>query len=408
MPRPEGARRDPRVLRLVVLEHFSARPRGADPASLRRAGGALLRAVAADFADLPGVRVTTVPASRRPAVRFARRLRHADAALVIAPENDRILERWLRAVRQAGVRLIGPGPHAAHLAADKLATFRLLARAGIPTPRTEAIPWHAARRRLARRPPPFILKPRHGCGAEGVSLVRRSADLAPALRRVRAATRRSDLIVQDWVEGEAASIALLVHDAHRRRAAADHQSTADRRGAGDRHRTGDRNRAAGSHGAVGRVSMWIVSLPLARQRIGGRRALRYLGGEVPWRHARGLQAARLARRAIAALAAASGDLRGFVGVDLVLGARGAQVIEINPRLTSSYLGLRDVITPSPARLMLSTADGARPPHRHRAAPGPVVCRGHAVFTAGGHVRLGPRRRRPRRGATGGRRVVTAR
>jgi len=37
-----------------------------------------------------------------------------------------------------------------------------------------------------------------------------------------------------------------------------------------------------------------------------------------------------------------GDLRGYVGVDLVLSANAAFVVDINPRLTTSYVGLRKV------------------------------------------------------------------
>ena len=46
--------------------------------------------------------------------------------------------------------------------------------------------------------------------------------------------------------------------------------------------------------------------------------------------------AALARR----IAAAIPGLRGFVGVDFVLGIDGrATVLEVNPRLTSAYVGL---------------------------------------------------------------------
>jgi predicted ATP-grasp superfamily ATP-dependent carboligase len=36
-------------------------------------------------------------------------------------------------------------------------------------------------------------------------------------------------------------------------------------------------------------------------------------------------------------------LKGYVGVDLVLTDNGVQLIEINPRLTTSYIGLRQVV-----------------------------------------------------------------
>ena len=74
-------------------------------------------------------------------------------------------------------------------------------------------------------------------------------------------------------------------------------------------------------------------------------------------------------------------LKGYVGVDVVLTDTDAFVIEVNPRLTTSYLGVRASAQrerggPRPARL-----------RRYASAP----CRGprrRVVFTAAGRVRLG--------------------
>jgi predicted ATP-grasp superfamily ATP-dependent carboligase len=67
---------------------------------------------------------------------------------------------------------------------------------------------------------------------------------------------------------------------------------------------------------------------------GGR--LAYRGGSLPLPH-------DLERRAVS-LACRAADcvpgLAGYFGVDLILGEEGDHVIEINPRLTTSYLGLR--------------------------------------------------------------------
>jgi predicted ATP-grasp superfamily ATP-dependent carboligase len=82
---------------------------------------------------------------------------------------------------------------------------------------------------------------------------------------------------------------------------------------------------------------------------------------------------------VTALWRASGDLRGPVGVDLVLTRRGAVVIEINPRLTSSWIGLRKIARTNPARYLLDGALGRRLPAR-------VALRGACRFEAGGRVR----------------------
>ena len=75
----------------------------------------------------------------------------------------------------------------------------------------------------------------------------------------------------------------------------------------------------------------------------------------------------LARRAVEALA----GLRGYVGVDVVLGDND-QVIEINPRLTTSYVGLRALAETNLAEAMLRVVGGEEVSLRWR--PG-MVCFG---------------------------------
>jgi predicted ATP-grasp superfamily ATP-dependent carboligase len=75
------------------------------------------------------------------------------------------------------------------------------------------------------------------------------------------------------------------------------------------------------------------------------------------------RAQRLARRAIAPV----DGLSGYVGVDLVLGAAGDGsedvAIEINPRLTTSYVGLRALAEFNLAEAMLALALGRPLPER---------------------------------------------
>jgi predicted ATP-grasp superfamily ATP-dependent carboligase len=53
-------------------------------------------------------------------------------------------------------------------------------------------------------------------------------------------------------------------------------------------------------------------------------------------------------------------LAGFVGVDLVLADGGPVVVEINPRLTTAYLGLRRACAANVAALALEALDGRSP------------------------------------------------
>jgi predicted ATP-grasp superfamily ATP-dependent carboligase len=325
-------------VRLLVFEYFSHLDARHADAGLRRAGDAMRRAAESDFRQLRGMRLKAEPgrASGDPAMagRALRRgLRDADAALLIGPEDRRILERLAAVCERSRVRNLGPGPEAVRLAADKRRTGRLLAEAGVPSPE----------RLTLDAPPPFVVKPRRGCGGVGATLVRRRADLGAARRRARAAAGRDGILVERFVPGEPLSAAFLV-------------------------RAGARTARPGD----------VLCVGLAAQRLridsGG---IAYLGGTTPWRDS-GAEVEAVARRAVAAFLEAAPGVRGYVGVDLVLASEGPVVIEINPRLTSSYLGWRRVHGTALASLMVAAAEG-------RALPHGLTPRGRVSFDVQGRV-----------------------
>ena len=75
---------------------------------------------------------------------------------------------------------------------------------------------------------------------------------------------------------------------------------------------------------------------------------RYEGGVVPLRHKLEEEALRVAQTTVKSL----GGLKGYVGVDMVLSSNGPVVIDVNPRLTTSYVGLRRVVNINPARAII--------------------------------------------------------
>ncbi|HEU4402760.1 MAG TPA: ATP-grasp domain-containing protein [Candidatus Polarisedimenticolia bacterium] len=358
-------------MKIVVLEHLTSAPRTDPKHALEAEGRAMRDAVCEDLLRLRGTTVAVLErhaasGTVRPAVgatpsgrlkkvgvgtdrddAFRTALHAADAALVIAPEEGGLLERLGRLVEEEGRVLLGPSARAIALAGDKLETARCLAAAGLRTPATETLTFASARRVLARRAPPFILKPRDGCGGLGVVLVRRRARIDAAIAAVRRATARHDFLVQEAIAGEDASVAVV------------------------------------SNGGE------ILALPLCRQRLRRGAALVYTGGETPWRHPLEEAALALARAAVGALAGrsaatpanavrGSGGARGYFGVDLVLAADGPWVIEINPRLTTSYVGLRRVLALNPAGLIVDAVLGRSLPER-------IATRGRCRFTRDGRV-----------------------
>jgi predicted ATP-grasp superfamily ATP-dependent carboligase len=314
-------------VKVALVEHFSALPAGDAPPALLSAGRALLRAVAADLAALPGVTTEIVAGFHDGDAGFVQTLRRCDASLVVAPEEGGVLERL---VRVAGRRrlLLGPGPLAVRLAADKRATARRLMERGIAVPAGAVVRRRGAAASLRRFETPYVLKPRDGCGCEGVSIVRAPRAVAGALRRIDRVSRRSDLLVEEYVPGQPASVSFLV-----------------------------------SRGDNGPGILNALCLGLNRQAVRGRGRLRYAGGETPWSHPAAGEAQRLAERAVRALGQSAADLRGYVGVDLVLAPDGPRVVEVNPRLTTAYLGLRRVTRVNLAGLMLDAALGRGLPER---------------------------------------------
>ena len=293
------------------------------PASLVREGMAMIGALAADLVRIEGCRVTAL---RDPRVlqlalpsceivdvfssfshgeEIERLSSAADAAIFIAPEFDGILLATVLRAVAGGARLLSPPPQFIRIAADKQRTAEVLTEAGVPTPRgivlepEDHLPDDFAY--------PAVLKPIDGAGSQDTYLVTGPHDAPPAYAWPRRLER--------YVPGLPASVALLC-------------------------------------GPAGRVAL----MP-CKQRISDDGRLRYLGGELPLTAGLAERATALAEQAIDALPPATG----YVGVDLVLGRdpHGSEdvVIEVNPRFTTSYVGLRSAAQTNLAEIMWLIAQG---------------------------------------------------
>lgn len=301
-------------MRVFVYEYLTARGVGADPGdplhAMHREGAAMRAAVAADFAALPGCEVVTldgVSAADEPTA-FNAHAAAADWSLVIAPEFDGILVTRCRWVREAGGRLLGPELTAVDLCADKLALAAHWREHGVPTPATtdrEPTPCEAF---------PVVWKPRDGCGSTATFLLRDRFELAAARAAVAGGEYAGPMILQEFVPGVAASVALLC-------------------------------------GPAGSVPL----LPAA-QHLSADGRFRYRGGAIPLPGNLADRAVRLATRAVECVP----GLLGWVGVDLVLGDGRDVAVEINPRLTTSYVGLRAIAATNLSGALVRAAVGEPP------------------------------------------------
>jgi predicted ATP-grasp superfamily ATP-dependent carboligase len=314
--------------RVFVYEYLTADGIGRDPESpdhrMHCEGRAMRDAVAEDFARVHDFQVyTAVNYSLDPDPnRCVRRaVEGMDYCLVIAPEIDNVLGEVCQSVRPTRAVLLGSTPGAIHLTSDKLALSRHWRSLGIPTPETVLVErWPAGRL-------PCVIKPSCGAGSTTAYLCRTDGEFGS--NRLRANSEAtSDLIAQDFVPGRPASVAFLIGETQ------------------------------------------TVPLLPTFQRLSDDGRFRYLGGELPIPPRLADRAVRLGRRAVACVP----GLLGYAGVDLVLGDAedGSQdyAIEINPRLTTSYVGLRALADFNIAEAMLNLATG-RPPPIIRWRPGRV-------------------------------------
>ena len=222
-----------------------------------------------------------------------------DAVWAIMPETDALLQRISLLTLARARRLIGSPPAAVAVAASKLQTARTLRRAGIDVVPTYAvdkdIPVHCSR---------WVLKPDDGVGGEGVGIFESHKAMLHALRD---RDRYAGYVAQPLLEGKAASLSLLCRD--------------------------------------GAATLLTANCQQVRE-VSGRFELEaILVNGIPDAHVR---YAGLAR----AIADAIPGLWGYAGVDLILTGNGPVVLEVNPRLTVSYAGLRSALAANPAKLIL--------------------------------------------------------
>ena len=231
-----------------------------------------------------------------------------DRTLVIAPEMDGILQSTLKWCRKHGIQTCNAGNEFVLRASDKMATAKALRRHDIPHPPTRLLS-RAHQRWLDKingklfsqsgQEPIWVVKPRWGVGCDGI--VRTTSGKIPALcKRSRAFARSDDWVVQPWLPGRAVSRAAIFDN-------------------------------------VGRPH-W---LPVTEQHLSITDTVRYCGGVVEPKLQN--QMPELADMLARAARALGPECRGWIGFDFLFDECHAlqplTLIEINPRLTTSFVGL---------------------------------------------------------------------
>jgi len=317
----------------------------AGPAPLAAEATAILRALLRDFSAWGRLRVVatwddrdpapTLPADEVVPIRassyredLAAVARRCGAALVVAPETGGELERTTRLMEAVDVLVVGSPSWAVAAAADKARCPDRLATAGVACPRTVLTTPRGAVEDARHVGYPLVMKPRFGAGCERVALAADEDELDAALTAFGRRDER-EVVLQEYVRGEAVSVSLLASDDG------------------------------------------VLPLGVNTQDVRPGVPFEYRGGAAGVDHPRGKGIVAAARVAVGALP----GLRGHVGVDLVVAPDRCVVIEVNPRLTTSYVGLRRALRANLAELVWrAVVEGRLPRRLGTRGPAPITWR----------------------------------
>ena len=343
-------------MKLLVYEHVSGGGFAGEaiPPSVLCEGFAMLRTLTADF-KAAGHSVTTaldsriaklnppveadcvVPvfSSQEAQVNFKKMAEQADAAYVIAPETDGVLRSLVELVEQTGTASLNCPAGAIEKVSDKAVFYECLRELGLPLPKTIMFGVTDALNKIVETiggslELPLIFKPSDGVSCGGLSVARNENQVAAAVSKIKRETASKSFLVQELINGAAASVSML---------------------------------STGNHVAPVSLNQQDVTLKTPEA------ISMYSGGVVPFEHPLRAEAFAVAEK----IAKSFPSLRGYIGVDFVLTESEAMPIEVNPRLTTSYVGLRRTVSFNPAQAILNAV-------LNRELPTSIQSRGYVCFS----------------------------
>jgi len=270
------------------------------------------------------------------------------ATLVIAPETGGCLLDRRRLTDAAGGRFLGPSLDAIRVCGDKLEFSEHLARHSVPSLPTMRLDFSAKSPEGAF---PIVIKPRDGAGSVNTYAIRGAGEWRSRRDELAAGFGAAgrEAIAQPFVKGRALSLAAL----------------------------------------IGREPDSCEIFPLAAQRLSHEGRFHYTGGRIPAADV----SPTIRREAAAVVRAACQSLPGlfgYVGFDLIAGPEKphVRIVEVNPRLTTSYVGYRRLTAENLAARMLDPNE-ARAPIAWDLPPGDeaVSAARYVEFDADGTVRV---------------------
>lgn len=236
---------------------------------------------------------------------FSEAIQHCDAVLPIAPETEQTLWALCSAVEMAGKYLLSSSSSAVEKTADKMETFNILSTHNIATVTSH----------LLDQNPHFyhqegtVIKARDGAGCENCFVSNSEVDFE---RLLVSLYNPQQYVIQPYISGIALSISALFKE-----------------GKGQ-----------------------IICINRQSIKIHDDQRLKLVGCDVNY------QVEDLApfQLIVDQVARAIPDLWGYAGIDLIKRDGQLMIVEINPRITSSYVGIHDALGINIAELLIQLLD----------------------------------------------------
>lgn len=291
-------------MRILVAEYAVGGGAGKSP-SLFQEGKAMLVTLKRGFERM-GHEVVYPEAEQDFAAAVERLAALCDAGIVIAPDVE--LAGLTRLLESKTINLGCPAEFVA-ICADKLRTSELLSAVGILVPRIVTADEVA---RFGARSRAYVIKPRFGCASEKVLVLN-----GEQRGETRSLSEDPDCFISDFIRGDDLSCSLI---------------------------------ASGSS---------ILPLTINKQYIRNENGhLKYCGGYVPY--AIDERIAQTIQQISAAVITALGGT-GYIGIDFVVDDDGAAyVVDVNPRPTTSIVGIARVLNYEVAELLFRAKFGTLP------------------------------------------------
>ncbi|RTZ42417.1 ATP-grasp domain-containing protein [Candidimonas sp. SYP-B2681] len=290
-------------------------------------GDIMMRALLADISQIESLEVLTLQQPTSPPHSAPRQELHisvgqqaslqtvdecmleADAVWPLAAESNGLLELIATKAIQHNRKLFGSTRDAVHLAASKYRTSQALQANGVPV-----VPTYRAQSKLPTDSSAWVVKPDDGAGCSDTHIFPHRAG---ALKWI-GGQGQSDYVLQPYVPGRPCSLSLLCSD-------------------------GD-----------------VLLMGCNDHRVAvSDNQFQYMGSIINSIQDSNGQLQHMARCVLAAMP----GMWGYVGIDFIITDRGPVVLEVNPRMTLSHVGLHASTGTNPVQVLLDVLSST-----YRSAP----------------------------------------